>query len=88
MVELALPFCRLGFALEFVDDSFLAVEDEEEEEDSNLAISARRAGVRVLTMASRSDRFDRDWTASGMKMEHVIQNCTVWWLEVFPKYQI
>lgn len=87
MVELAFPFCRLGFALdEFVVDSFLAVE--EEDEDSNLAISARRAGVRVLTMASRSDRFDRDWTASGMKTEHVRQNCKVWQLEVFPKLQI
>lgn len=64
----------LVFVLEgFLVISFFAVEanDEEEagevevdDEDFILAISANKAGVRVLTTASRSDWFDRDLTAA------------------------
>lgn len=36
---------------------------EEEVEDLIFASSASKAGARVLTTASRSDWFDRDWTA-------------------------
>lgn len=46
------------------------VEEDEEEEDAEdfiLASSASKAGARVLTTASRSDCFDRDWTARRTK---------------------
>lgn len=41
--------------------------DEEEAEDFIFASSASKAGARVLTTASRSDCFDRVWTARKPK---------------------
>lgn len=49
------------------DDDFLATSEDdeglEEEEDFSLLSSASKAGARVLTIVSRSDFFDKDWTA-------------------------
>lgn len=50
-----------------VDEEGFPPLEEEDEEDFILASSASKAGARVLTTASRSDCFDRDWTARGTK---------------------
>ena len=42
--------------------------NDDEEDDLIFASSASKAGARVLTTASKSDCFDRDWTAREMKI--------------------
>lgn len=70
-------FVVASFFAEEAEDEEEAVEDnlfpplaeEVDDEDFILASSASKAGARVLTTASRSDWFDRDWTARGTKRE-------------------
>lgn len=45
--------------------------DEAEAEDFILASSASKAGARVLTTASRSDCFDKDWTSEKQSIDSV-----------------
>lgn len=51
------------------EEVFPPLEEDEDEEDFILYSSPAKAGARVSTMTSRSDRFDTDWTAGGTKRQ-------------------
>lgn len=50
---------------------------EEVAEDLILASSASKAGARLLTTASSSDGFDRDWAAKKPRRKSVRQDCSL-----------
>lgn len=69
---------------EAVEDEVATTEDEDDgdDEDFNLASSASKAGARVLTTASRSDIFDRDWRARRTRTKRASDKIATWWNSV------